>query len=73
MPNQVDRALAYASPVKHLHRILHDVHFNQRAGRNQVTHGVILQADSSVAVTSGIEAFAQSRWQSCQFLRIQSK
>jgi hypothetical protein len=70
VPNQVDRAFPHASPVKYLHRILHDVDFPQRAERNQVPAGVILQPDDSVAVTSGIEAFAESGRQaasSCGF------
>ena len=44
---------------EYLDRILHDVDFNQRAGRNQLAHGVVLEANYGIAVASGIKAFAQ--------------
>src|ERR1700682_1699815 len=71
MPNQVDRTLTHASPVRYQDGVLNYVDFHQRAGRNQIAHGVILQADHCIAISSGIKALAQSRRQSCEFLRIQ--
>ena len=73
VPHQVDGAFAHTSPIKNLNRILHDIDFHQRAGRNQIAHGVIFQADDGIAITSGIETFTERRRQCSQFLRIQSE
>jgi len=56
MPNQVNGTFPHTLPVRYLHRGLLNVNLEKGAGRDQVSHRVILHAHDSIAVTSGFEA-----------------
>jgi hypothetical protein len=71
VPHQVNRTFTDGLPVRNLNCILHYVDFDQRSGRNQLAHSVIFEAYDGVAVSSGIETFAQGRRKTGQLLRVQ--